>query len=312
MRMSNVIMIGIALICALVAALLSRTWLVSQSAKAPPAAEAEVKPKQSIVVTTRDVKYGDKLTEKDVKLVPWAGDVLPRGAFTEIKAMLHGGDRAVLREMTLGEPVLAHKLIGGENDNTLPGKLTENMKAVTIRVNDVAGVAGFVQPEDRVDVFLTYSKDKNKDNPAGAGSSVIVLLQNIRVLAVDQTTNRADQPTPANAVTLEVNTQEAQKLTLASTVGNLSLALNRLDGTSAVENISALSFEDILNQGRVINGAPIPEGKTGPIVTVTRSVERKNYSVPQDNSPAEADWQHQILSHRGRSTAQPQEQELSR
>lgn len=302
MRMSNVIMIGIAVACALFAALLSRAWLVSQSAKTPPIVEAEAKPRQAIVVTTRDVKYGDKLTEKDVKLVPWGGDVLPRGAFTDIKAMLHGGNRTVLREMALGEPVLGHKLIGGENDNTLPGKLTENMKAVTIRVNDVAGVAGFVQPEDRVDVFLTYSKDENKDNAASAGSTVIVLLQNIRVLAVDQTTNRADQPTPANAVTLEVNTQEAQKLTLASSVGNLSLALNRLDGASAVENINAISFEDILNQGRVVNGAPIPEGKTGPVVTVTRSVKRENYSVPQDNTPADQNWQHQILSHQGNGT----------
>ena len=85
--------------------------------------------------------------------------------------------------------------------------------------------------------------------------------------------------------------------TAASSVGNLSLALNRLDGASAVENINAISFEDILNQGRVVNGAPIPEGKTGPVVTVTRSVKRENYSVPQDNTPADQNWQHQILSH---------------
>jgi pilus assembly protein CpaB len=304
--MSNVMMIGIAVVCALAAALLSRAWLVSQSAKEPAAIEAEATSKQSIVVATRDVKYGDKLTEKDVKLVPWGSEVLPRGAFTDVKSMLHGGSRAVLREMTEGEPVLGHKLIGGETDNTLPGKITENMKAITIRVNDVAGVAGFVQPEDRVDVFLTYTKNKNSDNPAEAGSAVVVLLQNIRVLAVDQTTSRAEQPTPANAVTLEVNTQEAQKLTLASSVGSLSLALNRLDGTSAVENINALNFEDILNQGRVVNGAPVPEGNSGPVVTVTRSIERQNYNVLQDNSPNEANWQHEILSHQGSSTTPDQ------
>ncbi|MBX2806048.1 MAG: Flp pilus assembly protein CpaB [Hyphomicrobiales bacterium] len=300
MRFSNVIMIGIAIACASLAALLSRAWLVSQSAKAPAAIQAEIKPKLSIAIVAHDVKYGDKLTEKNVKLAPWPSDALPRGAFTDLKTLLSSGNVAVLREMTQGEPVLGHKLIGGENDNSLPGKLTENMKAITIRVNDVAGVAGFVQPEDRVDVFLTYSKDQNKDNPA-IGSSVVVLLQNIRVLAVDQTTSRADQPTPANAVTLEVNTQEAQKLTLASSVGNLSLALNRLDGKSAVENISTLSFDDIVNQGRIMNGAPLPEGETGPVVTVTRSVERKNYAVPQDNRSDES-WQHQILSHQGQTS----------
>ena len=305
MRMSNVIMIGIAIMCALVAALLSRAWLVSQSAKAPASVEAAAKPTRSIVVVGRDVKYGDKITEKDVKLVPWASDVLPRGAYTDIKAMLRGGSRVVLREMTQGEPILSQKLVGGESDNTLPGKLTENMKAVTIRVNDVAGVAGFVQPEDRVDVFLTYGEDKNAERGRGAATAVVVLLQNIRVLAVDQATSRADQPTPANAVTLEVNTQEAQKLTLAGKVGDLSLALNRLDGNSAVENIATISFEDLLNKGQAVSGAPLPSGQSGPIVTVTRSVERKNYSVPQDNRTDE-DWQHEILSFQGNSAAPTQ------
>ena len=95
------------------------------------------------------------------------------------------------------------------------------MKAVTIRVNDVEGVAGFVLPGDRVDVVLTRQKDKNV-------AATDVVLQNVRVLAVDQVADeRADKPSLAKAVTLEVEAIGAQKLALAATVGTLSLALRK-------------------------------------------------------------------------------------
>ncbi len=304
MRMSNVLMIAVAVVCALVAALLSRAWLVSQTARAPSEIEQAAQPKQSIVIAAKDLKYGEKITTESVMLVPWAGDILPRGAYTSLSDMLHGGSRVVLRDMGQGEPVLATKLVGGENDNTLPGRLQENMKAVTIRVNDVAGVAGFVQPEDRVDVFLTYSEAGQNENARSASSSVVVLLQNVRVLAVDQATARADQPTPANAVTLEVNTYEAQKLTLAGSIGNLSLALNRLGSAAAVEDSSPIGFDDLVNRSQIVTGGVPGAGpeNRGPVVTVTRSVKRENYNVPKDNLPDE-DWQHEILSHQGNSTA---------
>jgi pilus assembly protein CpaB len=94
------------------------------------------------------------------------------------------------------------------------------MKAVTIRVNDVEGVAGFVLPGDHVDVVLTRQQDKT------AASDVV--LQNVKVLAIDQIADeRAEKPSIAKAVTLEVEVTAAQKLALAATVGTLSLALRR-------------------------------------------------------------------------------------
>jgi pilus assembly protein CpaB len=301
--MSNVIMIAVAVVCATVAALLSRAWLVSQSARAPAEVASVETPSKSIVVAIKDLKYGDKITAEAIKVVPWGDNVLPRGAYTSTDSMLKGGSRVVLRDMSQGEPVLAHKLLGGESDNTLPGKLSRNMKAVTIRVNEVAGVAGFVQPEDRVDVFMTYGGDKKTEAGGAAGSAIVVLLQNIRVLAVDQATKRVDQPTPASAVTLEVTTKDAQKLTLAGMGGNLSLALNRLDNGISTENVGTIIFDDLLNNGQVSTGTPA--GRSGPVVTVTRSVERKNYNVLKDNRSDE-DWQHEILSHQGNNTAPSQ------
>ncbi|NJM34049.1 MAG: Flp pilus assembly protein CpaB [Rhodomicrobium sp.] len=233
MRMSNIVMLGIALVCAAAAALLSRAWLVSQSAQ--PAIEATASlPSRSVVVAARDFKYGDKLGPDAVKSVSWPSDTMPKGAYQSVEAFLGSAkDRTALTTILQGEPVLEHKLLGAASSSALSAKLTENMKAVTIRVNDVAGVAGFVQPDDRVDVFLTYGIQGANETTPLKDSSVVVLLQNIRVLAVDQTIQRKDQPTPAKAVTLEATTEEAQKLILAGRVGELSLALNRIAANGA-------------------------------------------------------------------------------
>jgi pilus assembly protein CpaB len=294
MRMSHLAMLIAALVCATAAALLSRTWLMRQSAQTPAATEAAmVIPSRSVVVAARDIEYGDKLDADAIKLVPWPGDTTPKGAFESKEAMLGAqGSRTALQSMAEGEPVLQNKLLGGATANTLAAKLNKNMKAVTIRVNDVAGVAGFVQPDDRVDVFLTYGKQASPDDINQASSSVVVLLQNIRVLAVDQVTKRKELPTPAKAVTLEVSTEEAQKLILAGRVGDLSLALNRLADKSGPQNTGTVSFNDLLTaEQKVRRAAP-----GGPVVTVTRSVERKTYQVEPDRGRDES-WQHEILSH---------------
>src|SRR5207247_2597579 len=119
------------------------------------------------------------------------------------------------------EPILGSKITGPGQRATLSAMLRDGMKAVTIRVNDVEGVAGFVLPGDRVDVALTRQNDK-----AGATSDVV--LQNARVLAIDQVADeRSDKPSVVKAVTLEVDTPAAQKLSLAASIGTLSLMLRK-------------------------------------------------------------------------------------
>jgi pilus assembly protein CpaB len=151
------------------------------------------------------------------------------------------------------------------------------MNAVTIRVNDVAGVAGFVQPDDRVDVFLTVGA-RGDDSGKTNKPSVVVLLQNVRVLATDQATQRKTQASPPKAVTLEVNTEDAQKLVLAGTIGQLSLALRRLDGL-ADGDTRAIALEDLVsNNARTA----APSEKAGQVIGVTRAVERQEYTVQSD------------------------------
>lgn len=294
--MSNVIMLVIALVCAAAAAFFTRVWLVSQSAQAPSAKElVAANPSRAIVVAARDLKYGDKLNAEALKLVPWSGDSAPKGAFVTKEAALGpSGSRIVLASVAEDEPVMEQKLLGTGSANALSARLTDDMKAVTIRVNDVAGVAGFVQPEDRVDVFLTYGpKNANETTPRGA-SSVVVLLQNIRILAVDQVTQRKDQASPPKAVTVEVNIEDAQKLVLAGTVGELSLALKRIAAGIDPQVTGTIELDDLIDADkRARSGKPKP---TGPVIGVTRSVERKEYQVLPEVNP-DGTWRHQILSH---------------
>ncbi|WP_088346021.1 MULTISPECIES: Flp pilus assembly protein CpaB [Rhodomicrobium] len=291
MRMSNVVMLLIAFLCAATAALLSRAWLVGQSARAP--AEVQRIASRAIVVAARDLKYGEKLTTDAVKLVQWSGDTMPKGAFlTKDQVIGPAGGRIVLSSVSENEPILEQKLLGAESNSALSAKLTQSMKAVTIRVNDVAGVAGFVQPDDRVDVFLTYGGQGAGETTVAAKSAVVVLLQNLRVLATDQVTQRNDQPTPAKAVTLEVTVEEAQKLILAGRVGELSLALNRIADTGDPQATGTIAFDDLMEAERGAKGKAKPGG---PVVGVTRSVERKEYQVLPDERRNER--RYEILSH---------------
>jgi pilus assembly protein CpaB len=272
MRTSNVVMLLIALVCAAAAALLSRAWLTGHSGK-PQSAETIAS--RAIIVAARDLKPGDVLDAKAIKTVPWASDLLPKGAFISSEAILTPDKpRIVQAVIAENEPILDNKL--QSSASALLSKLNPNMIAFTIRVNDVAGLAGLVGPGDFVDVFLTYAKD----NDAGASNKagVVVLLQNARVLAVDQVTERKAQASAPKSVTLEVSTEGAQKLALASQVGQLSLALKRFDGTAAKENTRPIAIDDFMPSQR-----PKVAGKVasqpGPSIGVTRAVERKEYSI---------------------------------
>ncbi|MBV9260214.1 MAG: Flp pilus assembly protein CpaB, partial [Pseudolabrys sp.] len=146
--------------------------------------------------------------------------------------------------------------------------------AVTIRVNDVEGVGGFVLPGDRVDVVLT----RTKNGDGGATSEVV--LQNTRVLAVDQLADeRASRAAVAKSVTLEVDTIDAQKVWLASSVGSLSLLLRKAGETTETKT-RRISLKD-LSAG--LFGED--KGDTATVV-VTRGTSKQDYSVPIEASAA--------------------------
>jgi len=169
-----------------------------------------------------------------VETITWASDTLPQGAFTSIDDLAGATDetaRFVLSSMERGEPILTTKITNPGQRAKLSTAISPGMKAVSIAVNDVLGVAGFVLPSDRVDVMLTRSIGNDRSQ-----AFVDVLLQGVRVVAIDQTVDDTrDQPSVVRTVTFEVTTNEAQKLTLGATIGTLSLALRNVVGVEVEE-----------------------------------------------------------------------------
>lgn len=270
MRTSNFIMIAVAAVFGLLAVLAARTWLQSQSnanVRVEPASAPVAT--RTLVVARRPLRFGHELTADALREVPWPAETLPPGAFGRIDDLLAQGKRVVLTAIEMNEPVLAMKVTGPGQRATLSALVGPGMKAVTIRVNDVEGVGGFVLPGDRVDVILTRQVDKEN-------ASTHVLLQDVRVLAVDQVADeRAANPMIPKAVTLEVEIASAQKLGLAATVGTLSLVLRKAGETSAAKT-ARVTLRDLLNEITADTGTNIN-------VVVNRRMEKHSYRVPTES-----------------------------
>ncbi|MER8729955.1 Flp pilus assembly protein CpaB [Mesorhizobium sp. M1227] len=222
MRANTVIMIVLAGVFGVLAVVLANIWLTSQRSAM---AKTDV-PRDTVVVAAVSLKFGDTLSADKLREITWPAGAVPAGAFKTTKDLLAGeGTKQALQAIGANEPVLATKITGPGQRATLSAVLGEGMKAVSIRVNDVLGVAGFVFPGDRVDVLLT----RTVRNPGDADQSFVdVLLQSMKVLAVDQVADEStDSPTVVKSVTVEASTKDAQKLTLAAGAGQLSLALRQ-------------------------------------------------------------------------------------
>jgi pilus assembly protein CpaB len=269
-RTSTIMMIAIAAVFGLLAVLVTRSWLQGQADGRVREPVRSVVATRTIVVASRPLRYGHELAPDALREVAWPGDALPPGAFTRIDEVLASGKRVVLAAIEPHEPVLAMKITGPGQRATLSSLVGPGMKAVTIRVNDVEGVGGFVLPGDRVDVILTRHTDK--DN-----ASTHVLLQDVRVLAVDQVADeRASNPIVPKAVTLEVDIAAGQKLGLAATVGTLSLLLRKA-GESTEAKTARVTLRDLLNEITTDNGASAN-------IVVMRRLEKQSYRVPSERA----------------------------
>ena len=223
MRISSFVLFGIAALLGIGAVMLAMNWLEGQR-NAPQVAVAPDRTNvRKVVVASQPLRFGSEVTAVVLKEVEWPVGAVPAGSFLSMADLTKPGERrVVLAAIEKDEPVLAWKVTGAGQRASLSAVIGSDKTAVTIRVNDVSGTAGFVLPGDRVDVLLTRSDNKNGNN----GGFTDVLLQNVRALAVDQLADeRSEKPSVAKAVTLEVSQTEAQRLALAQTVGQLSLAL---------------------------------------------------------------------------------------
>jgi pilus assembly protein CpaB len=267
-RSSTIVMIGFAVVFGLLAVFIAQAWLSNQANMQARNFEANKKPltTRTVVVAKQPLRFGTELTAAMLQEVPWPAESMPAGSFAKVGDLLSGGRRIVLAAIEANEPVLALKITGPGQRATLSALVRPGMTAVTVRVNDVEGVGGFVLPGDHVDVVLTRQLDK------GAATTEVV-LQSARVLAVDQTADeRTFKAAIAKSVTLEVSTIEAQKVWLAASVGNLSLLLRKAGDTANIKT-RKITLKDLGTNERA-------SGQATTTVTVTRAAVRQDYTVP--------------------------------
>ena len=184
-------------------------------------------PTRPVVVAAADLDIGAELRREDIRIIDWPANAVPAGAISDPKDVI---GRGIILPMIQNEPVLPMKLASTEAGSGLPPAIPPGLRAVSVRVNEVIGVAGYVLPGTRVDVVATVS-------PTGQNSDMTskVVLTNVQVLAagtkIERDTDR-NKPMPVSVVTLLVDPEEAERLTLASTEGKIQLALrNPLDKT---------------------------------------------------------------------------------
>jgi pilus assembly protein CpaB len=205
----------------------------------------------SVVVAARDIPLGAKLEPDAVKLVRWSRDGVPQGAFTDPQAVAGSFARS---QFVANEPVVASKLFMGEKTSgVMPLLIPSGMRAMSVPVDEVADIAGFVAPHTRVDVLAAVSAS----GPNESSFSRIV-LQNIEVLAVAQEIEHVkDEPEVVKVVTLLVTPTDAEKLTLASREGTLRLAMRNYDDVKIVPT-SGIALGDLMHRGAVTMAATMP------------------------------------------------------
>ena len=259
-------MVVIAIVLGLGAVVLASRWVAQQATVAS----------SKVVVAAKDLDLGTRLTPEMLKLVDWPKASLPEGTVQDPKTL---DTRVVKTSLLRGEPILESKLAPLGAKGGLSAVIGEGKRAITVRVNDVIGVAGFALPGNYVDIVVNTEDESIKATGMNKTISKIVLEQ-ILVLAVAQEAGR-DETTPkvVNAVTLEVTPEQAEKLDLARSVGTLSLVLRNQVDTSPV-NTEGATKKNLLKRA---DEPQKPEVKT---VVKKVVVYRKKPDAPMAPAPS--------------------------
>jgi pilus assembly protein CpaB len=293
MRRNNAIVLAVALVLGVIAAILARNWLLSHDR-----ANLAQSGTGTIVVAAAPVSFGTQLSRDNVKEIAWNTSALPEGAFATTQELLNDGRRMALASIARNEPVLRNKITAPGERAALSAMLDPGKRAVTVRVDDVRGVAGFIQPGDRVDVVLIRGEAEASSKQGYSD----VILQFAKVLAIDQITGeRSEQPTIAKAVTLEVGTEDAQKILLAANIGRLSLIL-RQPAEASAERVRRVTEGDL--GGPAVALAPVapvaptvvvqaPAPKPAPArtkrIAIWRGTQQQVYERPLDSTEIDGD-----------------------
>jgi pilus assembly protein CpaB len=269
MPLRTIATFAIAIVLGLIAVVLINVYIGSN--KKAQVAQVQAGVGSPVIVAAAPITRGVPITPQLLKVVNYPSGSVPTGAFTAINQLTGGKDQQRIAERDLGvdEPVLSTRVTAPGQKLSMASELDPGMQAVTFPSSDINGVAGFVFPNDRVDIMLSRTVQ-------GAGGSnglgvTQVIAENVRVIGIDQSDDQEqNKPTVVKSMTVEVTPEQAQSLTLAHSIGTVSLSLRHVQDTAPVTKLvtTAASFGFF---------APPPphhvEGPHGPTVRVTRGAE---------------------------------------
>ncbi len=276
MPVRTIVTLVVALFLGLVAVFLVRNYLNTQQ-KGGRAGIAQTLAYEPVVVASHAIERGQAMQAPLLKVVNYPRDAVPPGSFQTVQQVLGPGPsaRLAIRSFSPNEPILISRLSGPGARPDLSGTLQAGMRAITVRSSEVAGVAGFIIPGDKVDLLLT------RQVGAGAENTTVtqVLAQNVLVIGVDQISSQeGGKPVVARSITFEVTPAQAQSVSLAQAVGNVTMALRQVSD-DAVTGRTVTSVADL----GVFARAATPTGerpKRGTLaVRVTRGIETAGYTI---------------------------------
>jgi pilus assembly protein CpaB len=270
-RNNNFIILVVAVVLGCIAAVLARNWLANRVNSAQAGTG-------TIVVAASPLAFGAQLSVDNTAEIPWSKAALPDGAFATKEELLKDGKRMALALLARNEPILRSKVTAPNQPATLSSMLDPGKRAVTVRVDDVRGVAGFIQPGDRVDVVLIRTAAESRSNDSYSD----VILQSAKVLAIDQITGeRTEQPTIAKAVTLEVSSEDAQKILLATNIGRLSLILRQPAEASddPARRVTESDLGDPPAMPKPAIAPPPPAAMPAPVALASPTIRMKHITI---------------------------------
>lgn len=276
MRNRAILMLGLAVVFAIVAAFLAQSWLRSQvgtpSEPTVIVQEAPKAPETTIVVARQPLFYGNELTRQNVREIPWLANDLPAGTFQKIDDLfVDDQTRIVLRTMEQNEPVLESKISGNDLAATMSAIIPIGMRAITIGSSEIKGVAGHIIPNDRVDMILSREKNGKLETT--------IFLQNVQILSIaQQVAEDPKEPRVVRSYTIAVTPSQAPKIILAYSVGSLTLAL-RNRGDADPTRATRVTLADL-----GIGEAFRPAG-TGTAGTGSRSVATASVATSRRRGP---------------------------
>jgi pilus assembly protein CpaB len=242
MKRQTLIALGIAIILGLIAVLLANSYLSGREKQLAKSPEGMVR----VAVAAMPLEYGGDITPDKVKFVQYPATSLPPGVYKSMAELLPMGKRRVaLRPIQVNQPLLAADLSGEGQNASIAALLPDGMRAATIRINDISGVAGFVKPNDTVDVLITRQPIA-PDGTARSEQVTDVLLQNIRVIAMGHDAVGADgKPSSTANATLELTPVDAQKVALGQHLGQLSFVLRKPGEEQNIPNVETVTLDDL-------------------------------------------------------------------